>query len=310
MQPPCQGFGASSDRPARARGSGRRPPRSDVEHATRVAGEPGLGRPMEPQLLPVGQRARRRTARPKAEPFAFEEARATTSRGGRRSARPSQRYGAPGVLGAVHADRAEDRGDSRATAEPLRDEDAADDLRAVRGLDLRPRLRVVSCAACVVVVPERVSTRHVERDELVLLRRSRRALRRIEDHVVRVPVEEDAEVRRCDRGRCAVRRRIHDPVRELRDGRQGLTVQARVADRAAPLSAVRIGPELDTVERGGDARVRRRSRRRGGASSARGRPRVALRPLRPRWTCRPAPAGPAGPAHLPGRAGPSGPTAP
>ena len=34
---------------------------------------------------------------------------------------------------------------------------------------------------------------------------------------------------------------------EMVDG--GLTVQARVADRAAPLSAVRIGPELDTVGR-------------------------------------------------------------
>ena len=98
-QPRCPPMGSSHDaaslprvrcilRPARARGSGRRPPRSDVEHATHAlrvsqASAARWSRSFSPSASEQdGERPDRRPSRSHSEP------RATTSRGGRRSARP------------------------------------------------------------------------------------------------------------------------------------------------------------------------------------------------------------------------------
>ena len=99
----------------------------------------------------------------------------------------------------VHAQRSENRGKRDAAREPCRHVDAADDLRAMSSLHRRPGLLVGRNAVTRIVVVPDIAGRDLERVELIFRWDDRCTLRWVKDDVVRVALQEDAEVRRRDR---------------------------------------------------------------------------------------------------------------
>ena len=88
------------------------------------------------------------------------------------------------VLGAVHLDRTEQRGERVAPGEARRHFDTADDFRTMGCNNCRPRLLIGSNAIATVVVVTNVTRRHLVGGEHVLGRNDGRALGRVEDDIL------------------------------------------------------------------------------------------------------------------------------
>src|SRR5215216_1254042 len=136
-----------------------------------------------------------------------------------------------------------------AAREPGGDVDAGDHVVSVRGHHVSPRLLVGRDAVTAVVVVPHVARYHVERERRVLVRRDGRALRAVEDHVVIVVVQEDAQVRRPDGD--IVTGAVLDRVDDLGDLAELLAVHAGVEQRAAVRTPIGVWAEVRP--RGGQA---------------------------------------------------------